>query len=49
MDEYADLIQRMGELSLALVKELNEELNEKDETIRRLTDELRQAYDTTSV
>ena len=34
----------MSELSLALVKELNDQLREKDETIRKLTDELKSSH-----
>ena len=34
----------MSELSLALVKELNDQLREKDETIQKLTDELKSSH-----
>lgn len=44
MDKYADLVRRMSELSLALVKDLNDQLREKDETIRKLTDELKSSH-----
>ena len=44
MDKYAELIRAMIDISLALVKELNDQLREKDETIRKLTDELKSSH-----